>query len=140
MNDPRPFVLGGCLGLVLAPVACAEEAQEARRLQQLDWPATHAAPLAQVEPQAQVQTVPQPDDGEELDEVTVFGSGGYRRKNATSGTKTDTPLLLTPQSIQVIPRLHPLEKQCCCLFCLRCRSWSNRLGLSRLTPSVIDII
>ncbi|UFP93845.1 TonB-dependent siderophore receptor [Gloeobacter morelensis] len=66
--------------------------------------------LAQAEPTtpavepAQAQTIPSPDDAEELDEVTVTGTGGYRRKNATSATKTDTPLLLTPQSIQVIPR------------------------------------
>ncbi|WP_230841840.1 TonB-dependent receptor plug domain-containing protein [Gloeobacter morelensis] len=66
--------------------------------------------LAQAEPTtpavepAQAQMAPPADDAEELDEVTVTGTGTYRRSNSSTATKTDTPILDTPQSIQVIPR------------------------------------
>jgi iron complex outermembrane receptor protein len=99
----RPFVVCGCLGLLVAPAVLAGEG--APRLSQLERPSTEAAPLlGQAVPEPQPAAAPPPGDGEELEEVTVFGTGGYRRKNATSGTKTDTPILITPQSIQVIPR------------------------------------
>jgi len=41
---------------------------------------------------------------EDLEEVTVSGSRTYRRKNSSSATKIDTPILDIPQSVQVIPR------------------------------------
>lgn len=65
-----------------------------------DLPApTPAAGLAQV-PQSQLGA------GDlELDEVTVEEQRRrYLRKEATTGTRTDTPLRDIPQSIQVIPR------------------------------------
>jgi iron complex outermembrane receptor protein len=65
-----------------------------------------ASPLAQAlpaepAPVAQVPTVP---DTEELEEVTVSGTRSYRRRNASTVTRTDTPLRDIPANIQVIPR------------------------------------
>ncbi|MBW4698909.1 MAG: TonB-dependent receptor [Aphanocapsa lilacina HA4352-LM1] len=63
-----------------------------------------AGELAQAPPAAAPATPGQdlPDDPSELDEVTVVGR--YLRKDATTATKTDTPLIDIPQSIQVVPR------------------------------------
>ncbi|WP_164928491.1 TonB-dependent siderophore receptor [Gloeobacter violaceus] len=52
-------------------------------------------------PAAPSQDLPGSDPSE-LDEVTVVGR--YLRKDATTATKTDTPLIDIPQSIQVVPR------------------------------------
>ncbi|MBW4698462.1 MAG: TonB-dependent siderophore receptor [Aphanocapsa lilacina HA4352-LM1] len=107
---PRLLLVGGCWllnsGVAHAQVGAAVSA-EVPRLDELAPALTSASYLAQGEPEAPgvpAAAPPAAPDGEELDEVTVYGSGGYRRKNASSGTKTDTPILLTPQSIQVIPR------------------------------------
>jgi iron complex outermembrane recepter protein len=51
------------------------------------------------------QRVPtEPDEGEEEIVATGQQDTGYRVPNATTATKTDTPLRDIPQSIQVIPR------------------------------------
>lgn len=46
------------------------------------------------------------DEDAEEEEITVTGEGqrGYRVPNASTATKTDTPLRDIPQSIQVVPR------------------------------------
>ncbi|UFP93836.1 TonB-dependent siderophore receptor [Gloeobacter morelensis] len=55
--------------------------------------------LAQAEP----APAPAQPDAADLDEVTVEGTR-YFRKNTSSATRTDTPILDIPQSVQVIPR------------------------------------
>jgi iron complex outermembrane recepter protein len=47
---------------------------------------------------------PEPDEGEEEIIATGEQDTGYRVPNATTATKTDTPLRDIPQSIQVVPR------------------------------------
>jgi iron complex outermembrane receptor protein len=59
------------------------------------------SPLAQAANRPMAQ---QPDDAEELEEVTVEGVRGYRAIDATTGTKIDVPLRDLPISITVIPR------------------------------------
>ncbi|BAC89850.1 ferrichrome-iron receptor [Gloeobacter violaceus PCC 7421] len=52
---------------------------------------------------AQTQT-PGGKSEDELEEVTVLGNRGYLRRNADSGTRTDTAIRDIPANIQVIPR------------------------------------
>ncbi|MBW4698917.1 MAG: TonB-dependent siderophore receptor [Aphanocapsa lilacina HA4352-LM1] len=103
MSALRPFVVCGCLGLLVAPAVLAGEG--APRLSQLERPSTEAAPLlGQAVPEPQPAAAPPPGDAEDLDEVTVTGTSTYRRSRSSTATKTDTPILDTPQSVQVIPR------------------------------------
>lgn len=57
------------------------------------------------------EQVPQAQEQEELEVlVTAEAEEGYQVDNATTGTRTDTPLRDVPQSIQVVPR-QVLEEQ-----------------------------
>ncbi|BAC88273.1 ferrichrome-iron receptor [Gloeobacter violaceus] len=100
------FLLLGARPIPAQQVAAMSPEATVHRLGELPSVSTSAAHLAQqpaTPPQTQAQAAPQPDT-EDLDEVTVFGTGTYRRSNSSTATKTDTPILDTPQSIQVIPR------------------------------------
>lgn len=55
--------------------------------------------------QAQVQTLPEVRVTAPLErETATTPVNGYKAKNATTGTKTDTPLVETPQAVTVITR------------------------------------
>ncbi|WP_164928493.1 TonB-dependent siderophore receptor [Gloeobacter violaceus] len=98
------LVAGGLSLLCAGPAAAQPLATEVSRLGELPSVSTSAAHLAQQPAEPSQAQAPAPPDGEELDEVTVTGTGTYRRSNASTATKTDTPILDTPQSVQVIPR------------------------------------
>ncbi|MEH2446391.1 MAG: TonB-dependent siderophore receptor [Nostoc sp.] len=60
---------------------------------------------SQTPPTSQTQTQRPSSEGDQPIELVVTGEqDGYRVQNATTATKTDTPLRDIPQSIQVIPR------------------------------------
>ncbi|UFP94764.1 TonB-dependent siderophore receptor [Gloeobacter morelensis] len=110
-------IVGGGCQLLAAPANLeSAPAQIARKVDLQGAAQTQArgllgGELAQVEP-AKPAEQPSPaaaqdeapKDAEDLEEVTVFGSSTYRRTRSSTATKTDTPILDTPQSIQVIPR------------------------------------
>ncbi|WP_292869908.1 TonB-dependent siderophore receptor [Nostoc sp. LPT] len=59
----------------------------------------------QTPPTSETQTEKPSSEGDEPIELVVTGEqDGYRVQNATTATRTDTPLRDIPQSIQVIPR------------------------------------
>jgi len=62
-------------------------------------------PIIQIKPGARLILVVTPDDGQE-EEVTVTGSQApsYLVPNASTATGTDTPILETPFSVQVVPQ------------------------------------
>lgn len=65
-----------------------------------------AATLEQVQPGSEAQQGETSADEDEEIEIVVTGEqeGGYIAPNATTGTRTDTPLRDIPQSIQVVPQ------------------------------------
>jgi iron complex outermembrane receptor protein len=65
-----------------------------------------AETLEQVQPGSEAQQGETSADEDEEIEIVVTGEqeGGYIAPNATTGTRTDTPLRDIPQSIQVVPQ------------------------------------
>ena len=76
--------------------------------------ATHAAALALgLIPAIASPALSQEDEirPEGAEQVQVVGQKrGFMAGNASSGTKTDTPLIETPQSVTVIPRAQLTEQ------------------------------
>ncbi|NMF64795.1 TonB-dependent siderophore receptor [Brasilonema octagenarum] len=83
-------------GLIFSVASTASLAQQGQQ------PQTQRSPAQQ--PESQTQPTQPYSTGDEPIELVVTGEqDGYKVPNATTATKTDTPILYIPQSIQVIP-------------------------------------
>ncbi|MEH2290678.1 TonB-dependent siderophore receptor [Nostoc sp.] len=80
-------------GLIFSVATAASTAQQ---------PQTQPTP--QQPPESQTQPKPSTQGDEPIELVVTGEQDGYRVPDATTATKTDTPLRDIPQSIQVIPR------------------------------------
>lgn len=92
------------------PPAQTPETQQTPETEPEEEPAqSPATPPARSEGEG--EQVPQAQEQEELEVlVTAEAEEGYQVDNATTGTRTDTPLRDVPQSIQVVPQ-QVLEEQ-----------------------------
>nr|WP_138498423.1 TonB-dependent siderophore receptor [Nostoc sp. PA-18-2419] len=81
-------------GLIFSVATAASTAQQ---------PQTQPTPEQQP-PESQTQPKPSTQGDEPIELVVTGEQDGYRVPDATTATKTDTPLRDIPQSIQVIPR------------------------------------
>ena len=81
-------------GLIFSVATAASTAQQ---------PQTQPTPEQQP-PESQTQPEPSTQGDEPIELVVTGEQDGYRVPDATTATKTDTPLRDIPQSIQVIPR------------------------------------
>ncbi|MFQ4142476.1 TonB-dependent receptor [Chlorogloeopsis sp. ULAP02] len=86
-------------GLIFGITTAATSAQQPQQ----ENPTPPTAPPEEGEEAPQTET-PSAQDDEPIELVVTGEQDGYRLPNATTATKTDTPLRDIPQSIQVVPR------------------------------------
>lgn len=100
MANYRSILLAGSIVLLATPGIAVEP--EVKTLSEWQKPATTVQ-----EWRSQIQAQ-QPESEQELEEeIVITGDqqpSGYRAPNASTATKTDTPIRDIPQSIQVIPQ------------------------------------
>jgi len=116
-NSIRVTVIGteGLPTVQLNPSECAERTPCERGLvlslstPDSDTVAEQTRPMPESEPELEEDETTEPAaeaEGEEEIEILVTAEGeeGYQVDNTMSATRTDTPLLEIPQSVQVVPR------------------------------------